>query len=163
MKTIVLTLSALLALAVLAACNGDGDDSPAPTLTAKASPTPQVSPTPTPASNVCLPNPDPATPEFQTIDEPIPADRVTSPLTVTGEILAFEGTFQVAIYDAGGSPIAETFGTSQATQMGELGSFTIDVEFEVDEETPACLWVYEESAQDGSPIHVGQVPLVLLP
>ena len=169
MKTLALTVLAFSVLAFLAACNGEGDDSASPSPTATATPTPQpsptatVSPAPTQAPNVCLANPDPATPEFQTIDEPIPADRVTSPLTVAGDILAFEGTFQVALFDADGVAIVETFGTSQANEIGQLGPFTISIEFNVSTQMPACLWVYEESAMDGSPIHVGQIPLVLLP
>jgi hypothetical protein len=99
----------------------------------------------------------------QIVDQPIDFKSVTSPLTISGQIIAFEGTFQVALFDASGVPIVEAFGTSEALETGELGPFTIDVGFDVDEPTAACLWVYEQSAEDGSPIHVGQVPLVLLP
>ncbi len=170
MKWIVAIVSAFSLLIILAACSGDGDDSATPTLTATATPTATASlsptPTPTTTASVCLPNPDPVAglPDVvQIIDQPLPFQSVTSPLTVSGQIIAFEGTFQVALFDAAGVPIVEAFGTSQASEIGQLGPFTIDIEFNVSAQTPACLWVYEESARDGSPIHVGQVPLVLLP
>jgi len=114
-------------------------------------------------SDVCQPNPDPATPEFQVIDQPSAGDIVTSPVTISGQVLAFEATYQIGIFDADGTPIVETFGTAEAVEVGELAPFSIDVTFEVDEPTPACIWVYEQSAMDGSPIHVGQIPVTLSP
>lgn len=44
-----------------------------------------------------------------------------------------------------------------------LSPFSEDVTFSVGAPTSACLWVYEASARDGSPIHVGQVPVLLQP
>lgn len=113
--------------------------------------------------SVCQPNPDPATPELQVIDQPSAGDIVTGPVTISGQVLAFEGTYQIGIFDAAGNPIVETFGTAGPGEMGELGPFSIDVSFEVDEPTAACIWVYEQSARDGSPIHVGQIPVTLSP
>jgi hypothetical protein len=141
------------------------------TPTSRETPTPRDTPTPreTPAETptgepeVCQPNPDPATPEFQVIDQPSAGDTVTSPVTISGQVLAFEGTYQIGIFDADGDPIVETFGTAEAVEIGELGSFSIDVAFDVDEPTPACIWVYEQSARDGSPINVGQIPVTLSP
>jgi hypothetical protein len=115
------------------------------------------------ASEVCGTNPDPATPEFQVLDAPLPNTSVSSPVTVSGRVLAFEGTYQVAIYDVDGNAIVETFGTAAGEEIGQLADFSIDVAFEVSEQTAACIWVYEQSARDGSPIHVGQIPVVLLP
>jgi hypothetical protein len=153
-------------LALLVACdNGDGDEV-APTV--NVTPAVTVSPqpdgvTPTAEPQVCQPNPDPATPEFQVIDQPGADDTVTSPVTISGQVLAFEATYQIGIFDPDGDPITETFGTAEATEVGQLAPFSIDVTFEVDEPAPACIWVYEESARDGSPIHVGQIPVTLSP
>ncbi|MEE8346189.1 MAG: hypothetical protein V3S20_02455, partial [Dehalococcoidia bacterium] len=72
-------------------------------------------------------------------------------------------TYQIAIYDADGNPIVEAFGPAGPGEIGELAPFSIDVAFNVDEETPACIWVYEASAMDGRPIHVGQIPVTLSP
>ena len=112
---------------------------------------------------VCQANPDPATADDQVIDQPSAGDTVTSPVTISGQVRAFEGTYQVGIFDSQGDPIVETFGTAGPGEAGELAPFSIDVPFSVTEETPACIWVYEASARDGSPIHVGQIPVTLSP
>lgn len=177
MTTKLLVALAFASIALLVACdNGDGGEvaptvgvtpavtvSPQPegeTPTPGETATPGVTPT---GEEVCQPNPDPATPEFQVIDQPSAGDTVTSPVTISGQVLAFEGTYQIGIFDADGTPIVETFGTAEATEVGELAPFSIDVTFEVDEPTPACIWVYEQSPRDGSPMHVGQIPVTLSP
>lgn len=156
----------LLAFVVLLVACDDDDGEVGPTV--DMTPVVTVSPqpdgeTPTAEPQVCQPNPDPATLEFQVIDQPGADDTVTSPVTISGQVLAWEATYQIGIFDADGDPIVETFGTADATEVGELAPFSIDVTFEVDEATPACIWVYEQSAMDGGPIHVGQIPVTLLP
>ena len=154
-RFLILTVVAVAVLAV-GAC-GDDDDGATPT------PTPVETALPSPFPNVCLPNPDPATAEFQILDQPSPSSEVTSPVTVSGQVNYFEATYQIAIYDGSGTALVETFGTAQQPDIGVIGPFSHDVAFSVSEPTAACLWVYERSAQDGSPVHAGQVPLVLLP
>ena len=112
---------------------------------------------------VCQTNPDPATAEFQVIDEPGAGDSVTSPVTISGRIVANEAVFSVTIYDAAGGTIVDTSGMNEQTEAGELAAFSIDVPFSATEETPACIWVYDVSGADGSPIHVGQIPVTLSP
>jgi len=112
---------------------------------------------------VCQPNPDPATADDQVIDEPNADAIVTSPVAISGQVRAFEGTYQVGIFNARGDPIVETFGTAGPGEAGQLAPFSIEVPFSVTEVTPACIWVYEASARDGSPIHVGQIPVTLSP
>ncbi|MCH7998338.1 MAG: Gmad2 immunoglobulin-like domain-containing protein [Chloroflexi bacterium] len=165
---------ALASIALLVACNNGGDSvtpgpdgapTPAVTDSDNGTPTPEVTPaeTATAAPEVCQLNPDPATPKFQVIDQPSTDDTVTSPVTISGQVLAFEATYQIGIFDAAGNPIVETFGTAGPGEAGELVPFSIDVAFNVDEETLACIWVYEASARDGSSIHVGQIPVTLSP
>jgi Immunoglobulin-like domain of bacterial spore germination len=112
---------------------------------------------------ICQTNPDPATPEFQVIDEPHAGDTVTSPVTISGRIVANEATFNVTIYYVSGGMAADTSGMNEQKEPGELAPFSIDVPFTAVVETPACIWVYELSALDGSPIHVGQIPVTLSP
>jgi len=150
-RFLVLTAAAV-ALLALAACTDD-DDGATPTLSA----------VPTDIVDVCLPNPDPATAAFQILDQPAPLSEVTSPVTVSGQVNYFEAAYRIAIYDESGTALVETFGTAQQPDIGVIGPFSHDVAFTVTEPTPACLWVYESSARDGSPANVGQVPLVLLP
>ncbi len=174
MKVGLLLALALASIALLVACDngGDGvtpgpDGAPTPAVTdsEEATATPEATPaeTATAEPDVCQPNPDPATPEFQVIDQPSADDAVTSPVTISGQILAFEAVFQVTIFDAVGNTIVDTFGMSQQTEVGELAPFSIDVPFDVAEPKPACIWVYEASAMDGSPINVGQIPVTLSP
>ncbi len=174
MKVGLLLALALASIALLVACDngGDGatpapDGAPTPAVTdsEEETATPEATPaeTATAEPEVCQPNPDPATPEFQVIDQPSAGDTVTSPVTISGQVLAFEATYQIGIFDADGNPIVETFGTAGPGEAGELAPFSIDVPFDVDEATPACIWVYEASARDGNPINVGQIPVTLSP
>jgi len=112
-------------------------------------------------ANVCAANPDPATPDFTQVDTPSAGDSVSSPVTVTGRILAFEATFRIVIFGAAGNTIADVQG--MAAGGTELSPFQVAVPFSVTTETSACMWVFERSARDGSPIHVVQIPLRLLP
>ncbi len=174
MKVGLLLALALASIALLVACDNGGDGAtpapdgaptPAVTESEEETATPAVTPaeTATAEPEVCQPNPDPATPEFQVIAEPSEGDTVTSPVTISGLVLAFEATYQIGIFDADGNPIVETFGTAGPAEAGELAPFSIDVAFDVDEETRACIWVYEASARDGNPINVGQIPVTLSP
>ena len=171
MKQAILLAAALTLVALLAACEDGGDDgtkptveivAPGVTVSVQQDGTPAVQETPS-EGDVCLPNPDPATPEFQVIDQPSAGDTVTSPVTISGKVIAFEATYQVGIFDADGNPIVETFDTADAIDVGVLAPFSIDVAFAVDAPTPACIWVYEASARDGSPVNVGQIPVTLAP
>ena len=162
-----------LALAVLLVACGGGENSdatvpsPGATVSILQDGTPLASGTATTidvvTQEVCQPNPDAATPEFQVIDQPGAGDTVTSPVTISGQVLAFEATYQVGIFDAEGTPIVETFGTAEGGEIGQLAPFSIDVPFDVAERTPACIWVYEASAMDDRPVHVGQIPVLLSP
>lgn len=163
MKSTFAIATGILTLLLIAAACEEGRPQPLP----PAETPPPVTPLPpgvTPAPpNVCLPNPDPAAPAIQVIDAPQPGDAVTSPLQVRGQIIAFEATFQVTIFDAQGHPIVNAFGTAEAADVGVLAPFSLQVEFMVSEPTPACLWVYELSPRDGGVVNVGQVPILLLP
>ena len=174
MKVGLLLALALASIALLVACDNGGDGAtpapdgaptPAVTESEEETATPEATPaeTATAESEVCQPNPDPATPEFQVIDQPSEGDTVTSPVTISGQVLAFEATYQIGIFDADGNPVVETFGTAGPGEAGVLAPFSIDVAFDVDEATPACIWVYEASARDGNPINVGQISVTLSP
>jgi hypothetical protein len=112
-------------------------------------------------TNVCAPNPDPATPDTNQVDTPTAGARVTSPVTVRGRILAFEAVFKVTIFGAAGNQIADARGMS--AEGTALSPFEVQVPFSVTAETPACMWVYAPSARDGSPSNVIQIPVTLLP
>jgi len=178
MKTSILFLAALGATAILLGACGDDDagtasrtataarstspSSAPPTTPHTPPPTQTLSPGQTPAPlNVCAPNPDPAQPDMVTVTQPSPGDAVASPLKVTGKIAAFEATFRITIFDAAGNQIADQVAMSAEGQT--LAPFSATVPFTVSVPKPACLWVYENSARDGLPIHVIQVPVTLNP
>ncbi len=171
MKKSILFLAALAAIAIwLGACGDDDEGTASPTATAAAtvtvpprtaSPTATAAPTPSPTPKVCAPNPDPAKPDIVDVVQPSPGDTVASPLKVAGKIATFEATFRITIFDAAGTQIADQVAMSAQGQT--LAPFSATVPFTVSTPTPACLWVYENSARDGLPIHVVQVPVTLVP
>lgn len=172
MKTILAALACLLVILSLAACGDDDDDdgdTATPTTPTTAATTSAATATPAATTsavtplpqNICATNPDPATLGVNVVTTPQIGDAVTSPVQVTGQIAAFEATFKVTIYDAQQNVIADQ--TAMSNEGQTLAPFSTSVSFTVTEDTPACLWVYEASAQDGSPIHVVQIPLTLLP
>jgi hypothetical protein len=170
---ILVSLAALMALAV--ACGDDDDATSTPTTqitasaTAASTPTPTSAPTATlppqatstPPANVCGTNPDPATSDDAVITAPVPNAQVMSPLSVSGTIAAFEAVFHVAIKDANGTDIVSQMGMSSEGQT--LAPFGISVPFTVTAATPACVWVFQFSANDNSTINVTQIPVTLVP
>jgi hypothetical protein len=142
-----------------------------PTVSATAPPTssPTAAPvatvantaTPSPIANVCQTNPSPATSDQTVVNQPQPGDQVTSPVTVSGQMNAFDAQFNIAIKDAAGNDIA-TVPDVFSSQGQTLAPFSAPVPFTVATQTLACLWVFDR-ALDGSPIQVVQVPITLVP
>jgi len=135
-----------------------------------------ASPTPTPVPNVCLQNPDPASPDIMVVEEPRENDALSSPAHVRGwgAGIGFEDAgVQVAIYDATGEPVAEVGAPPLSPEgrippptleMGEFSApFAVDLTFSAIGPQPGCVRVFELSAADGSPIHVVQIPVLLQP
>lgn len=112
-------------------------------------------------SNVCQTNPGPvdaADPSI-TVTAPAANAAVTSPIHVTGQARVFEAVVSLTLFDAAGDEVVST--TTMAAEGQTLSSFSTDVAFSVTSDTPACLWVFESSARDGSPVNVVQIPLTL--
>jgi hypothetical protein len=84
-----------------------------------------------------------------TIDEPEALAEVTSPLTVSGTALAFEGTVDVQLRaDGNGEPIFEGFVT--ASGGPEIGPYSETFEFTSPGETGGALVMRSLSSEDGS-------------
>jgi hypothetical protein len=173
---ILLLLLLTPALFLVAACGGDGDDgngdagsggddngAAATDRARDGNGEPQPSPgSAGPLGTVCAANPDEANDDELQIDEPLGGDPVDSPFTVRGRVAAFEATFKITLFDAAGNQLADVTGMSDEGQT--LAPFQEEVSFApVNQETPACLWVYEASARDGSPTNVLQIPIRLQP
>lgn len=93
------------------------------------------------------------------VTEPQPGQSVSSPFTVEGCSSTFEANVVWELVDRDGSTLAEGF--TMGGTMGEADGFSVEVEYEVSEETIVTLRVYESSAEDGSELHVNSIPLVL--
>jgi hypothetical protein len=160
-RYLLLPALAFAAIVLLAACDNGGDVGITPGATVSPGPG-EPSPTPAPAPDVCQPNPDPASADVAEVDSPGDNDSFTSPVTVSGRIVAFEAQFNIAIFDADGRRIVHVTARSEEGQV--LAPFSEDVPFSVTEDTPACIWVYDVSQADGvTPVNVVQVPVVLKP
>ena len=96
------------------------------------------------------------------VEAPAAGDTVTSPVTVSGTANVFEATVSMRILGPDNEVIAETF-TTATCGTGCRGTYSKKVPFQVVEEIEGVIEVYEASAEDGSPLHVVSVPVVLVP
>jgi hypothetical protein len=97
------------------------------------------------------------------VDEPVEGDEVSSPLLLAGTANVFEATVSYRIVDRlSDTKIAEGF-TTATCGSGCRGDYSEKIRFRVEERTEAVLEVFESSAEDGSPLHIVRVNLVLLP
>lgn len=95
------------------------------------------------------------------VEQPEIEQEVSSPVTIAGTADVFEATVSIRILDAEGREIVRTF-TTATCGTGCRGDFEERVRFEVGETQPGTIVVYESSAEDGSPIHVVEIPVVLV-
>ncbi|HUF53086.1 MAG TPA: Gmad2 immunoglobulin-like domain-containing protein [Dehalococcoidia bacterium] len=123
--------------------------------------TPVATASPGEITNLCPDNPDEATDEEVLVTGPEPGNVVSSPFAVTGSAAAFEAVIQLTLLDAEGNELADKPGMTNEGQT--LAPFDALLEFTVEAETDACLQVYMLSAENGEPINIAQVPLVLIP
>jgi hypothetical protein len=89
-------------------------------------------------------------------------DRVSSPVTVAGTANTFEATVSMRILDAAGNPVATTF-TTATCGSGCRGDYSTALSYRLGSEQRGTLQVYEVSAEDGSRIHVVEIPVTLAP
>lgn len=115
----------------------------------------------TPVTGVCPPNPSPAPASIAVVTQPSPNAQVTSPVTVTGMVAAFEATFLADILDGQGTQLAFVVGMAQ--DGTSLSPFSVQIPFSVSAPTPGCIRIYQQSAADGSYYRFVQVPVVLMP
>jgi germination protein M len=95
------------------------------------------------------------------VETPTVGEEVRSPLRITGTANTFEATFMVNVTDWDGRIVAEEFVTA-TSGSGERGTFDVTVPFEI-ERPGGSLIVFERSAEDGSQLHVVEIPLALQP
>ncbi|MFI6237509.1 Gmad2 immunoglobulin-like domain-containing protein [Micromonospora sp. NPDC050784] len=93
---------------------------------------------------------------------PIPGERVSAPLVVTGTATVFEATVSVRVLDAAGREVATGFGTASCGS-GCRGGYRVVVGWRTVREQQGTVEVYEVSADTGARINTMAVPVVLAP
>ncbi|MBQ0994257.1 GerMN domain-containing protein [Micromonospora sp. H61] len=93
---------------------------------------------------------------------PIPGERVSAPLVVTGTATVFEATVSVRVLDAAGREVATGFGTASCGS-GCRGGYRVVVGWRPVREQKGTVEVYEVSAENGARIKTMAVPVVLAP
>lgn len=96
------------------------------------------------------------------VEAPTLGEEARSPLRITGSANTFEATFVVNVVDADGSVVAEQVVTA-TSDSGDRGTFDVSVPFDVDRPGEGALLAYERSAEDGSQLHLVEIPLDLVP
>jgi hypothetical protein len=96
------------------------------------------------------------------VESPFIGETITSPVTISGTADVFEAVVNMRILDAFGRELGRTF-TQATCGTGCRGDFTASIPFSVATEQPGTVEVYEVSAKDGSPINVGDYPVILSP
>ncbi|MDQ3957583.1 MAG: GerMN domain-containing protein [Actinomycetota bacterium] len=96
------------------------------------------------------------------VEEPAAGDELSGSVVVSGTANVFEATVSMRVVDASGNELVEAF-TTATCGTGCRGTYRKKMSFHVDAAQDGFVEVFESSAEDGSPIHVVRVPVVLLP
>ncbi len=92
------------------------------------------------------------------VESPLPFEEVTSPVRVTGTANTFEATFRYELTDTDGKIVDQDFVTA-TSGSGERGTFEFTAPFTANFDGVGSLIVFESSAEDGSRIHLVEIPL----
>jgi hypothetical protein len=95
------------------------------------------------------------------VQGPVVGQRVRSPIAVTGTANVFEATVSISVFDAAGNEIVRTF-TTATCGTGCRGDYSEAVRYEVDRTQSGIVRVYESSAENGEPINIVEIPVVLV-
>lgn len=94
------------------------------------------------------------------VESPTLGDTVSSPVRVTGTANVFEAVFRVNIVDWDGLIIADER-VQASSGTGTSGTFDVTVNYPSGHAGEGSLIVFENSAKDGSPTNVVEIPIVL--
>jgi hypothetical protein len=93
------------------------------------------------------------------VESPLAFEQVESPLRVTGTANTFEANFHYELTDTDGRIVDDNFVTA-TSGSGTRGTFDFTTaEFTVPFDGIGALIVFENSAEDGSRIHLVEIPL----
>ena len=91
------------------------------------------------------------------VEAPLPGERVTSPLRVSGTANTFEATFVLEIRNESNQTLSRETVTA-TSGSGTRGTFDATISFNA--HGPIVLVAYEPSAENGQPLHTVRIPLV---
>ena len=95
------------------------------------------------------------------VESPTPFETISSPVRIRGTANTFEATFIVELnLHAAGQRAFHQFVTA-TSGSGTRGTFDVTIPFTVRGSGPVTLIAYEESAEDGRPLHRVEIPLTL--
>jgi Immunoglobulin-like domain of bacterial spore germination/Sporulation and spore germination len=94
------------------------------------------------------------------VESPLPGDTVRSPIRLRGTANVFEATVSVDVRDPNGDLLERTF-TTATSGTGTRGTFDTELALP-DHVGEVTVVVYESSAEDGSPLHLAELPLELV-
>jgi Immunoglobulin-like domain of bacterial spore germination len=96
------------------------------------------------------------------VDAPKAGVTLSSPISVTGKANVFEANVSLRLLDEDGNERASTFATATCG-TGCWGDFQATIEYSVDHQQQGMLEVYQASAEDGSPLDLVRIPVLLTP
>lgn len=97
-----------------------------------------------------------------TVETPSTGQEIASPMVVSGTANVFEATVSMKLLDESGDVIADKF-TTATCGTGCRGDYATRLRFDVDDSQSAMLQVFESSAEDGRPLHMVSIPVMLVP
>ena len=93
---------------------------------------------------------------------PFAGQEISSPVEVRGTANVFEANVSMRIVDEDGNELASDFATATCG-TGCRGTYQKKISFQVDQAQNGFVEVFESSAEDGSPLHMVRVPVLLVP
>lgn len=107
-----------------------------------------------PLTDVCDPQ------NFICVPAALVNSQVVSPVTASGTAIAFESTFQWTLLGPANQNIAQGTLMASAPDIGQPGAFNLSQAVTIPSGyATGTLRFYESSAQDGSPIHILNIPV----
>lgn len=91
---------------------------------------------------------------FITVDNLVPGEIMPEPLLIEGQANVFENNVQYRVSDQAGQLIYTGFTTANSIDVGEFGSYEIELDMSNEPSGSYLIEVYSESAQDGTEINM---------
>lgn len=93
------------------------------------------------------------------VTAPVPYQNIGLPLVISGEAREFENSFAWRLRDADRSILVEGYGTADAPDTGQFGSFTVVSSYPEPKGKTGIVEVFAYSAKDGSQIDTVSIPV----